>query len=398
MSPSFHVPYIVPTVLLALALVLKLPTFLRASRDPEVRATMLLLTWATAVLVVITPVNIERLNVLTGIPNIASPWAYSFLTAFCATGLTMIMRWREEPSAGRRRAIRRIYWLYAGVVVFLWLTFFLADVPTARVYDLDTYYAGTPWMREHILLYIAAHTVSSLVAVSMLWRWFPEVANRWLKAGVVFLQLGFASGLVFDGAKLAAIGARWSGHDWDVLSTQAAPPFALMEAALVALGFIVPQTGPFLQKWIRDRREYRRLAPLWHALRILTPAAAEARFGPWTPLDLRLLQRRQRIHDALRMLGPYVDPVLYQRAREAARAGDGVPDSDADGVAGAIAIGAAISAYQQGGPPLTHLREPQSGVVVGGRIEDIASALHRPRLLQDVRRRMPRTESAQHHG
>ncbi|MEW1994061.1 MAB_1171c family putative transporter [Streptomyces coelicoflavus] len=396
MSPSFHIPYILPTALLAFALVLKLPTFLRASRDPDVRATTLLLIWATAVLVVITPVNIERLNDLTGVPNIASPWAYSFLTAFCATGLTMIMRWREPPSVGRRRRIRRIYWIYAGVVAVLWLTFILADVPTARIYDLDTYYAGTPWMREHILLYIAAHTVSSLVAVSMLWKWFPEVANRRLKAGVVFLQLGFASGLVFDGAKLAALGARWSGHDWDALSTRAAPPFALLEAALVALGFIVPQAGPFLQKWVRERREYRRLAPLWHALRIITPAAAEARFGPWTPLDLRLLQRRQRIHDALRMLGPYVDPALYQQARETAQAGYGVPNSD--GVAGAVTISAAIRTYQQGGPPVAHPQGPRGGVLMDDRIEGIASALHRPRILHDVHRRMTSTESARNHG
>lgn len=396
MSPSFHVPYILPTALLALALVLKLPTFLRASRDPDVRATTLLLTWATAVLVVITPVNIERLNVLTGIPNIAAPWAYSFLTAFCATGLTMIMRWREEPSERRRRRIRRIYWLYAGIIAVLWLTFVLADVPTARIYDLDTYYASTPWMREHILLYIAAHMVSSLVAVSMLWKWFPEVANRWLKAGVVFLQLGFASGLIFDGAKMAAIGARWSGHNWDVLSTQAAPPFALMEAALVALGFIVPQAGPFLQKWIRDQREYRRLDPLWRALRVLTPAAAKARFGPWTPLDLRLMQRRQRIHDALRVLGPYLDPALHQQARKAAHAKHDTPN--ADDIAGAITISAAISTYQQGGPSITHPQELQGGVVASDRIEGIASALSQSHILEDVRRRMASTESVNHHG
>lgn len=393
---DFHIPYVLPTAALIAAFILKAPVLWRKWRDPDVRATALLLLWAAAVNVVIIPVNIHRLNVLTGVPNIAAPWAYSFLTAFCATGLTMIMRWREEPSQRRRRRIRRIYWLYAGIIAVLWLTFALADVPTARIYDLDTYYAGTPWMREHILLYIAAHMVSSLVAVSMLWKWFPDVANRWLKAGVVFLQLGFASGLVFDGAKMAAIGARWSGKNWDVLSTQAAPPFALMEAALVALGFIVPQAGPFLQKWIRDQREYRRLGPLWHSLRTLTPAAATARFGPWTPLDLRLMQRQQRIHDALRVLGPYFDPVLYQQVREAVQARHDTPN--ADDIAGAITIRAAISTYQQGGSPIAHLQEPQVGAVVGSRIEGIASALHHPRTLEDVRRRMASTGSAHHHG
>ncbi|WP_308316052.1 hypothetical protein [Streptomyces sp. Babs14] len=114
MTEQFPLSYAVPTALLLIALVLKFPTLVRAWRDPDVRATTLLLSFATVVLVVITPVNIARLNELTGVPNIASPWAYSFLTAFCATGLTMIMRWREEPSPRRRRRMRRVYWIYAG--------------------------------------------------------------------------------------------------------------------------------------------------------------------------------------------------------------------------------------------------------------------------------------------
>ncbi len=272
MTEQFPLSYAVPTALLLIALVLKFPTLVRAWRDPDVRATTLLLSFATVVLVVITPVNIARLNELTGVPNIASPWAYSFLTAFCATGLTMIMRWREEPSPRRRRRMRRVYWIYAGIVVALWVTFLLADVPEPRIYDLDTYYAGTPWMREHILLYLSAHMVSSLVATSMLWKWFPRIENRWLKSGVVCLQAGFASGLVFDAAKLTALTARWSGHDWDVLSTRAAPPFALLEAVLVAVGFIVPQVGPSLQNRIHERREYRQLRPLWSAVRDVVPS------------------------------------------------------------------------------------------------------------------------------
>ncbi|MFE4580530.1 hypothetical protein [Streptomyces chartreusis] len=93
--------------------------------------------------VVITPVNVQCLNEWTGVPNIASPWAYSFLTVFCATGLTMIMRWREEPSARRQRRRRLIYWTYAGIVAALWVKFLLAHMPEPRIYDLDTYYAST---------------------------------------------------------------------------------------------------------------------------------------------------------------------------------------------------------------------------------------------------------------
>ncbi|GAA2597620.1 MULTISPECIES: MAB_1171c family putative transporter [Streptomyces] len=391
MSPHLHIPYAVPTALLLLALVLKFPTLARAWRDPDVRATALLLTFATAVLVVITPVNIDRLNRLTGVPNIASPWAYSFLTAFCATGLTMIMRWREEPSPRRRRRMRNVYWIYAGIVVALWATFLLAHVPEPRIYDLDTYYAGTPWMREHILLYLSAHMVSSLVATYMLWKWFPEIGNRWLKWGVVCLQTGFASGLVFDAAKLAALGARWSGHDWDVLSTRAAPPFALLEAAFVAVGFIVPQVGPSLQNRARERREYRQLRPLWWAVRDVVPSPVPPSSGRRMPLGLRLVQRQQRIHDALRILAPHLDQDLFRRARNLVP--DGLGEDTARGVAGAVTVRAAIDAHRVDRPARAGSDTQQWGADLSDHIDAISQALRHPRHIDSIRRRATSTES-----
>ncbi|MFF8595020.1 MAB_1171c family putative transporter [Streptomyces sp. NPDC015220] len=395
MNSHFHIPYAVPTVLLAVALFVKVPTFVRAWRDAEVRATTLLLLWATAVLVVITPVNIDRLNRLTGVPNIASPWAYSFLTASCATGLAMIIRWREAPSERRRRTIRRLYWAYAAVVVGLWTTFLLARTPVPRIYDLDTYYAGTPWMREHILLYLLAHLVSCLVSTRLLWKWFPQIANPWLRTGVVLLQLGFASGLVFDGTKLTAVAARWSGTDWDVLSTRTAPPFALAQATLMALGFIVPQAGPALTNWVRDGAEYRRLRPLCRTLRVLAPAAARARIGFWSPLDLRLLQRRQRIHDALRLLAPHLDHGLYERAHRAAAATHG--ESKAHGLAGAVAVLAAVDACR-GGAPAPGARPSRTGADLSDRIDAVSLALRHPRTVDGVRRRATSTESLNVHA
>ncbi|WP_369392734.1 MAB_1171c family putative transporter [Streptomyces sp. CG1] len=396
MSPTFHVPYAVPTVLLALALFFKLPTFIRAWRDPEVRATTLLLFWATSALVVIIPVNIERLNKLTGIPNIAAPWAYSFLTASCATGLTMIMRWREEPSERRRRRIRRIYCIYIGIIASLWVTFFLASVSKPRIYDLDTYYANTPWMREHILLYLVAHLMSCLTAAFMLWKWFQEVEKPWLKTGVVFLQVGFALGLVFDAAKLTAVTARWFGTDWDWLSTKAAPPFAMLEAVLAAAGFIIPQAGPALQRWARDQSEYRRLWPLWRAVHTLMPAAAPAHFGFWVPLDLRVMQRQQRIHDALRILAPYFNTGLYHRAYTEAVTTHN--RAEARAIAGAASILDAIASYRRGTPTHTSGQPPQIGPEITDHIAAISVALYRPRSLDSVRQRVTHTENFDTHA
>ncbi|MEU3296670.1 MAB_1171c family putative transporter [Streptomyces longwoodensis] len=393
---DLHIPYAIPTITLVAALGLRAPMLWRAGRDPEVRATALLLLWAAAVLVVITPVNIDRLNRATGIANIAAPWAYSFLTAFCATALTMIMRWREPPSERRRRRMIAIYWIYAGIIVGLWVTFVLADVPEPRIYDLDTYYASTPWMREHILLYVLAHAVSSLVAASMLARWYPKITKGWIKSGVICLQIGWACALAFDIAKLIAVVARWTGHNLDVLSTNVAPPFALLEAILVALGFTVPQAGPALQTRLRNGRDYRRLRPLWRTLRVTNAAAATARFGMLAPLDLKLMQREQRIHDALRVLAPYFDHAAYQRHYTTAVADHG--ETRARGLAGAVAVQSAVAGYTAQTP----IQAPDQPALIGPEVTDhldaIGEALHRPRLLVRIRPRTTSTESVTTHA
>ncbi|RSN40449.1 hypothetical protein DMH12_35660 [Streptomyces sp. WAC 04229] len=102
----------------------------------------------------------------------------------------MTISWREQPSPRRRRILRTIWAIYAGIVAALWIVFSLAEVPDERIYDIDTYYANTPWMREHVLLHLLAHTVSGVVAAGMIWPWVGKVSARWLRAGLVCLQAG----------------------------------------------------------------------------------------------------------------------------------------------------------------------------------------------------------------
>ncbi|MFE6358439.1 MAB_1171c family putative transporter [Streptomyces sp. NPDC057806] len=394
-AAGFHIPYTLPIVLLILALGLKTPTFIRAWKDPDVRATTLFLLLASAVFVSAVPASIHRINTMAGVPNIAAPWVYSLLTAFCASCLTMVITWRDEPSSRRSDRIRRIWLIYLGIIGALWATFFLADAPTERIYDLDTYYARQPWMREHILLYLGAHMVSALVAAYMIWKWIPKVSGGWLKAGLVFLQAGYAFGLLFDVAKLTAVGARWTGGNLDWLSTKVAPPFAILDASLVGIGFILPQGGPFLQKWIRDQRTYRRLRPLARALQPVAPPATRARVGRFAPLDLRVLQRQQRIHDALLRLTPFLDTGLHQRAYEEARSA-GHRVEHARGIAGAVAIRAALAASTA--PPSPGRRPGSRAPAVRSRtglddLDAIAHALHRPRTVEAIWQRAACRES-----
>ncbi|MFH8616589.1 MAB_1171c family putative transporter [Streptomyces sp. NPDC017979] len=375
--PIYH-PYILPTVLLIAGLSLKSPTIIRSWKDPNSRATWLVLLFASAVFVSVTPPNIQNINAFTGVPNIAAPWTYSMINAFCGACLTMLITWREEPSKRRDTRIRQVWITYGGIVATLWATFLMADVPQSRARDLDTFYANTPWMREHIVLYLLGYLISTVVSAWMIWTWISKVREGWLRAGLVSLQLGHACGIVFVTAKFLAIGARWTGTDWDDLNVLIAPPFAILGGTLVALGFILPVVGPFLQQWPRDQLTYWTLKPLVRAVQRVTPSPATAPVGRFAPLDLRLLQRQTQILDGLLQLAPHYDRSLYQRAYETALAQE--EERTARGLAGAVAISSAIESHGGQG-------ENDHSIEIGSEIidhmESISRMLNNPQRLKE---------------
>jgi hypothetical protein len=317
-----YVSFWLPTVVLAAALAIKLPSILKLWRDPLLRAVGGLLVFACAVFVFAAPKTIAWTNRVTGVPNIAAPWVYSLLTALSASWLLLIIAWRNggtERSAQTRRATRWVVSVYAGVVVALWVLFALADVPVERIRDLDTYYANTPFMREEILLYLLAHTVACSITARLIWNWIrTDGLDAWLRWGLRFLGVGYATNLLFSAAKLTAVAARWTGHDLDWLNTNLAPSAACIAATLVAIGFIVPHAGQYLQERWLVRRRHRSLKPLSRLMRTVTgsrePFALRA-----TP-ELRLIRRETFIRDALLQLSRHLDEDLRGRAYDAALA------------------------------------------------------------------------------
>ncbi|CAM5401088.1 Integral membrane protein OS=Streptomyces aurantiogriseus OX=66870 GN=GCM10010251_39810 PE=4 SV=1 [Streptomyces aurantiogriseus] len=319
---GMYVSYWLPTVVLTAALAIKLPSILKLWRDPLLRAVGGLLVFACAVFVFAAPRTIAWTNRVTGVPNIAAPWVYSLLTALSASWLLLIIAWRNggtERSAQTRRATRWVVSVYAAVVVALWVLFALADVPLEQIQDYDTYYAGTPFAREGILLYLLAHTVACSVTARLIWNWIrTDGLDAWLRWGLRFLGVGYATNLLFSAAKLTAVVARWTGYDLDWLNTNLAPSAACIAATFVAIGFIVPHAGQYLQERWLVRRRHRSLRPLARLMRNVTgsrePLALRA-----TP-EMRLIRRETFIRDALLQLSRHLDEDLRGRAYDAALA------------------------------------------------------------------------------
>ncbi|MFF5703073.1 MAB_1171c family putative transporter [Streptomyces sp. NPDC012794] len=356
-SDKYYIPYLIPAAILTLAFAIRLPVMMRFWRiDPNVRAVGGLLLLASAVFYFGRPKTLVLLNSATGVSNFAAPVVYTLLTMFCACCLIMIIHWR----GGDPRRVRRTNWtigvVYATVVAGLWITFAFAEVPVERLRDLDTYYANTPWMREHIMLYLGAHTAACAITAVVTWSWLREVSG-WLRSGLVLLVIGFILNLCYDTVKLTAVFARWNGHDLDWLSTYVAPPIASVCALFIAVGFILPHAGQALQGICTDYYHYRCLAPFVRELAGLDTGSV--RLPRRSSISRRLVQRRTRISDGLLRLQPYMDPEVRERALAEARA-RGEAAERAAATADAVAVVAAIAALRGGAGA-----EPEDGPVPG---------------------------------
>ncbi|GGS47322.1 MAB_1171c family putative transporter [Streptomyces violaceus] len=345
---SFSVSFWLPIGALTIALVIKLPSLVKMWRDPMLRAVGGLLLFACAVFVFATPSVIGWTNRVTGVPNIAAPLVYSLLTALCASWLLLIVAWRNglsDRSASTRRAARWVVFAYAGVVVALWVLFWLADVPVERRQDLDTYYANTPFMREEILLYLLAHTVACSVTARLIWNWVrTEGLDAWLRWGLRFLGVGYATNLLFDAAKLTAVIARLTGNDLDWLSTYLAPSAACLSATMVAIGFIIPHGGQYLHERWRIRLAHWRLRPLYLLLRTVNGGGAP--FAPRATGELRLIRRETYIRDVLLQLSRHLDEELRERSYDAALGLEFEPGR-AKALAAAVTILDAVAARER---------------------------------------------------
>ncbi|KUO22432.1 MAB_1171c family putative transporter [Streptomyces dysideae] len=330
-----------------LGLVVKAPDLVRHRRDPHLRAICVVLGLAGLCFFLGAAPTVGAVNRLSGIPNLAAPLTYVAITAYSAASQVLIVCWRGGP--GVRRTARRWILAYTGVVAGIAAMFALGDAPVERRTDLDIYYATTPYTREMILLYLTGHlTAVSVTTVSAL-RWAREV-HGWLRAGLTTLGLGTLFGAGYSASKLAAVAARWYGHDWTLLGTHVAASAAGLGALMTVAGVLIPLTGPRLTEWWRAWRTYARLEPLERELDDLLARRSLRLPRPrWSSPTTRLVWRQTSIHNALSHLDAYLDRDLYDETLQAALRTTGDPER-ASATAWATVITAAARDERHGVP------------------------------------------------
>ncbi|KIF05957.1 hypothetical protein PL81_10220 [Streptomyces sp. RSD-27] len=308
MSPG--TAFFVPATLLVVATLIKVRALLRNWHDTLLRAVCAVLFIAALVFATAAPPVLALINEVTGVPNAAAPLVYCVLTAFSGSSIVLLIHWRGgEDESRTRRATRLTVAAYGTVMAALCVLFALGDAPVERLRDLDTYYANTPYIREMIVLYLAAHSVAALTMLVLCWRWSRKVPGT-LRAGLLTMAVGNVLTFGYDVLKYTAIAARWLGRDLDWLSTQVAFVIASVSALVVAAGFLIPPVGQGATSRLKALRRYRRLRPLWLEVSAAIPDTVQAPLRWWAPVELRLMQLERDIHDALLRIGPCCDREL----------------------------------------------------------------------------------------
>lgn len=355
--------YYLTALILWSGVAMRIPRLLHHRRDPALISLCAVVLVAGVSFILSAPASVAAVNRLTSVPNLAAPLVYTVVTAFSAACLVVIVYWRGGDPEHIRRVVRGWLIAYAAVIVMLWVLFALGSAPVERRTDLDTYYAGTPFIGEMIALYLVAHLVAAFTTTTLCWRWSRKVTG-WTHRGLVVLVWGWLLNGIFGVVKMAAVVGRWTGHHRDALSTDLAPVAAAVAAALVTVGYALPLLGPRIDSLIT----YARLGPLFKLL--VDPA--DRRY--WVPLswrskadiDLRLTQRETGIRDGITRLGPRLDDRVRAQARDRAIS-DGVstPEAEAIGAAAMVVIAA------QTGTPKAVISPEQVLTALDGNLSDL---------------------------
>ncbi|WP_328560291.1 MAB_1171c family putative transporter [Streptomyces coelicoflavus] len=350
-----------------------------AIRNPLTVSTCVAIVLGALVFVCAAPATLGTVNELTGVTNFGAPLTYGMLSAYSCAVLVLLINWRGGPRPVVRRAVLRSMAAYGLLVAAIVVLFLLADADTERLTDLDTYYAGTPFMREMILLYLLGHSAAMLVMCAVCVKWSREVDGL-LRVGLRLILLGGLLDLVgFQLAKYTAVVARWAGHDLDFLSTSVAPPMASLAALVCSVGFALPRLLPSVLAHRRGLDDYRRLGPLW-ALVESVSTAPKPPTAWWQLPRARLQWREVSIHDALLTLAPYFDHRVRERARDAAlRAGRSSHQARLAAEAAMLADAARRAAAHEEAPATTGSYRLHATEVPGpSGLVELSQALHHP--------------------
>ncbi|MER8182721.1 MAB_1171c family putative transporter [Kitasatospora sp. NPDC094015] len=320
---------------------------------------------ATAFLLA-APVLYRAVDRLTRVGNLATLLVYLAITGFSAAAVVLALIWtppgRRAGSVvwdaatadtwlrARRRLLLFALLAPAMVVLFLLGGPYRPETPLT----FDTAFARTPATALFLALYQGLFAFALLDISRVCLGHAARLPAGPLRRGIRRIAFGGLTACGYVLCKILAIGAAGAGRtglDW--LSTGLGPVFAAAGAVLITTGF----AGPAAAAWLRRRRDYHALRPLWdlvyradRRLALETPPSARIERLAVRDLEWRTARRGLEIRDGQLTLRPWVDPAVVAAAAAVAERA-GLDEAERSALVVAAALRSAVLALNAGALP-----------------------------------------------
>ncbi|WP_285499288.1 MAB_1171c family putative transporter [Actinokineospora sp. NBRC 105648] len=236
----------------------------------------------------------------------------------------------HAPAARPRAILGRAAVAGAGAVLLL-----VAWAVARAVESPD--WASVRWAEQPLaaganLVFVAGVAVVLVLSSRLTLRWARIADRPWLRRGLVVFTVGGVLSTVWAVHRIAYIVVAMTGSSlpWD----QRYPELSLLALGVCTgvVGITLPAWAPrvvAVRQWVAHYRSYRRLEPLWLALREATPSIELRSSVPWWDMEYRLYRRVIEIWDGRAALrgylgaasGPAGEAAALRAALAAKRAG-----------------------------------------------------------------------------
>ncbi|WP_130799295.1 MAB_1171c family putative transporter [Streptomyces otsuchiensis] len=318
-------PYLAPALFLGFA-GFRLALSSGARSDPVQRYICGFAAFSGLALLVNAPASLALLEPL--VPTEPVIWFTRALKAYALTWLALLavvlISARAATRGPRVRRQHQAALLFQAVAAAL---FVAADV---RVTDEAVVIDGDTWLfLLYTALFVAYGSYCLMLLCAALTRHASGVGPGRVRTGLRILTLAVAVGVVWTSWGLTDIASVLESGRQPLGEHPVATVLSAITAALVLCGSTItlwggPLTAPV--RWLRARRRFRALEPLWRALHRALPeialAADPARRNPeLRTAEFALYRRIIEIHDGQLALRPHLDPAVPKLVAEAAARG-----------------------------------------------------------------------------
>ncbi|MEV7090481.1 MAB_1171c family putative transporter [Streptomyces sp. NPDC093085] len=316
--------------------------------------------------VLASPLVYRLVDRISGRGNLATLLVYLGIMGFSAAAVVLARMWTppqdrvdarvwDGAAVESWRPVRLRLTVFALLVTAMTVLFFAGGATHPRTpLTFDTTFAPVPAIAAFLVLYQCLFAFALIDIGRVCLRHAAGLPEGPLRRGIRQLALGSFTACGYGACKLTAIGAAaagYTGTEW--LSTALGPAFAALGAILITTGF----GGPALAAFVRRRRDYQALRPLWDLVyRADRRLALEAPPSAWTErlavrdLEWRTARRGLEIRDGQLTLRPWVTPAVVPVATGIAGR-EGLDEADRAALIVATGLRSSVEFLHAGAPP-----------------------------------------------